>query len=96
MGEGREEELKFNFIYTSILPESYDEQASMCIKKCKYGKKNSDAVLFKIFKNLYNFKGYFPLPVNTKYLLHFLCCIVHPRAYLIPSTLYLPPAPGKH
>ena len=51
VGEGREEDLKFNFIYTSVLPESYDEQASICIKKCKYGKKNkSDAVLFKLKK----------------------------------------------
>lgn len=39
MGEGREEELKFNFSYASALPEFYDEQASICIKKCKYGKK---------------------------------------------------------
>ena len=44
-----------------------------------------------IFKNFYTiFKGYFPFTVITNYWLYSPCCTVHPWAYLIPSSLYLP------
>ena len=39
---------------------------------------------------LYNFKGYFPFTVITKYWLFSPCCTIHPLAYLTPSSLCLP------
>ena len=36
------------------------------------------------------FKGYIPFTVITKYWLYSPCCTIHPRAYLIPNSLYLP------
>ena len=38
----------------------------------------------------YNFKGYFPFIVITRYWLCFLCCAIYPWAYLTSSNLYLP------
>ena len=34
-------------------------------------------------------KCYFPFTVITKYWPYFLCCTIHPSAYLIPKSLYL-------
>jgi len=38
----------------------------------------------------YNFKGYFPFIVITRYWLYFLCYAIYPWAYLTSSNLYLP------
>lgn len=38
----------------------------------------------KIFLVVYNFKGYFPYTVTTKYCLYSLCCIIHPWACHYP------------